>query len=757
MSNDGQFSEALDYHRRGRPGKTEVRPTKPCSTQHDLSMAYTPGVAEPCLAIEKNPDDAFLYTNRGNLVAVVSNGTAVLGLGDIGPLGGKPVMEGKAVLFKRFADIDVFDIELATGDPDEIIRTCEILEPTFGGINLEDIKAPECFYIEETLKKKLDIPVFHDDQHGTAIIAGAGLLNACQITGRKLEDLKLVVSGAGAAGIACSRFMVQLGVAKENVILCDSKGVVHDGRDDLNPVKQQWVVKTKARSLADAMKGADVFLGVSVKDLVDQEMVKSMAKKPIIFALANPYPEITYEKAKEACPDAIVATGRSDYPNQVNNVLGFPFIFRGALDVRARGITEGMKVAAAQALAQLAQEDVPDSVLKAYNLDRLEFGPDYIIPKPFDPRVLWYVAPAIAKTATEEGVARVPLPDVQAYADSLQARFQASYNLMQAVRVRAQQKPKQVVFTDGADLRFLRAARRVVDENIGLPILLGGEEEIEKLAVERHISLAGIEVHDPSLNDGSHDELAKALFKLRARKGMTLVDARRALRDPNMHAAMMLQSGQADAVVGGLTNYYPETIRPALQVLPMAEGRTTVSAVYVCIIGQKPYLLADCAVNQDPDAEKLAEIALSTAEIARSLQIEPRVALLSYSNFGSARGPEAEKVREAVRICREKEPDLLLDGEMHADTAVVQELLENRHPFNRLGRSANCLVFPNLTAANSAYKLLHRLGGAELIGPILNGLSKPVHVLQRDAEVGDIVNLTAIAVLDAQRRPARSA
>jgi malate dehydrogenase (oxaloacetate-decarboxylating)(NADP+) len=717
-------------------------------------MAYTPGVAEPCLEIEKKPDDAFLYTNRGNLVAVVSNGTAVLGLGDIGPLAGKPVMEGKGVLFKRFADIDVFDIELATKDPEEIIRTCELLEPTFGGINLEDIKAPECFYIEETLKKKLDIPVFHDDQHGTAIIAGAGLLNACQLTERKLGDLKMVVSGAGAAGIACSRFMVELGVRKENIILCDSKGVVHEDRDDLNPVKRQWVAKTKARSLADALKGADVFLGVSIKDLVSQDMVKSMAKKPIIFALANPYPEITYEKAKEARPDAIVATGRSDYPNQVNNVLGFPFIFRGALDVRARGITEGMKVAAAQALARLAQEDVPDSVLKAYSLERLEFGPDYIIPKPFDPRVLWYVAPAIAKTASDEGVARVPLSDVQAYADSLQARFQASYNLMQAVRVRAQQKPQQVVFTDGADLRFLRAARRVVDENIGLPILLGGEEEIEKLAKERHISLAGIEVHDPGLNDGSHDQLVEALFQLRARKGMTLADARRALRDPNMHAAMMLQSGKADAVVGGLTNYYPETIRPALQVLPMAEGRTTVSAVYVCILGQKPYLLADCAVNQDPDAEKLAEIALSTAEIARSLQINPRVALLSYSNFGSARGAEALKVREAVRICREREPDLPLDGEMHADTAVVEELLKKRHPFNRLGRPANCLVFPNLAAANSAYKLLHRLGGAELIGPILNGLSKPVHVLQRDAEVGDIVNLTAIAVLDAQRRSA---
>ncbi len=754
MSDPKRFSEALDYHRRGRPGKIQIRPTKPTATQHDLSMAYTPGVAEPCLEIQKNPHDAFLYTNRANLVAVVSNGTAVLGLGNIGPLAGKPVMEGKAVLFKRFADIDVFDLELDTTDPDEIIRTCELLEPTFGGINLEDIKAPECFYIEETLKKTLEIPVFHDDQHGTAIIAGAGLLNACEVTGRTMEEVKLVVSGAGAAGIACSRFMVQLGVKKENVLVCDSKGVIHSGRDDLNEIKQQWAVQTDRRSLADALEGADVFLGVSVKGIVSKDMVRRMADRPIIFALANPDPEITYQDAKDARSDCIVATGRSDYPNQVNNVLGFPFIFRGALDVKAKRITETMKVAAAQALARLAKEDVPDAVLKAYNLEHLEFGPEYIIPKPFDPRVLWFVAPAIAQAATEEKVAREPLEDPHAYAESLRARFQASYNLMQAVRVRAQRKPKQVVYPHGADIRFIRAARRVVDENIGCPILLGCEEEIEELAASRNISLAGIEVHNPVLEDDCHRELATILFRLRARKGMTLEDARRSLLEPNMHAAMMLQSGRADAVVGGLTTYYPETIRPALQVLPLEEGRTTVMAAYVALIGQRPYLLADCTVNREPTAEQLAEIALATAEVARQLQIEPRVALLSYSNFGSARGGEVDKVRRAVEICRAKEPDLPLDGEMHADTAVVKELLQERHPFNRLGRSANCLVFPNLAAANIAYKLLHRLGGAELIGPILNGLSRAVHVLQRDAEVGDIVNLTAIAVLDAQRKEA---
>ncbi len=755
MTTRKHFSEALDYHRRGRPGKIQIRPTKPTATQHDLSMAYTPGVAEPCLEIQKNPHDAFLYTNRANLVAVVSNGSAVLGLGNIGALAGKPVMEGKAVLFKRFADIDVFDLELATDDPDEIIRTCELLEPTFGGINLEDIKAPECFYIEETLKKKLEIPVFHDDQHGTAIIAGAGLLNACEVTGRKLEDVKLVVSGAGAAGIACSRFMVELGVRKENVLLCDSKGVIHSGRDDLNSIKQEWAVETEARNLADAMVDADVFLGVSVKDLVTKDMVRSMAPRPIIFALANPDPEISYEDAKEARPDSIVATGRSDYPNQVNNVLGFPFIFRGALDVKAKGITETMKVAASQALARLAKEDVPDSVLKAYNLEHLEFGEDYVIPKPFDPRVLWYVAPAIAKAATEEGIAREPLDDLDAYAEALRARFQASYNLMQAVRVRAQRKPQQVVYPHGADIRFIRAARRVVDEQIGLPILLGREEEIEKLAAERNISLGGIEVHDPRLKDECHVELAENLFHLRARKGMTIEDARRALLEPNMHAAMMLHSGKADAVVGGLTTYYPETIRPALQVLPMAPGRTTVMAAYVVLIGQRPYLLADCAVNREPTAEQLAEIAMAVADVARELQIEPRVAMLSYSNFGSAQGGEVDKVRRAVQICWEKAPDLPLDGEMHADTAVVKEILQERHPFNRLGRQANCLVFPNLSAANIAYKLLHRLGGGEIIGPILNGLSRSVHVLQRDAEVGDIVNLTAIAVLDAQRKAAR--
>jgi malate dehydrogenase (oxaloacetate-decarboxylating)(NADP+) len=747
-----RFSEALEYHRLPRPGKTQVRPTKPTATQQDLSMAYTPGVAEPCLEIEKNPEDAFLYTNRGNLVAVVSNGTAVLGLGNIGALAGKPVMEGKAVLFKRFADIDVFDLELATEDPEEIIRACELLEPTFGGINLEDIKAPECFHIEETLKARLDIPVFHDDQHGTAIIAGAGILNACELTGRSLGELRVVVNGAGAAGIACARFLILLGVSKDRVMLCDSKGVIHSGRKDLNPIKQDFVVETKARTLAEAMVGADCFLGVSVKNVVTPEMVKSMAKRPLVFALANPDPEISYDLAKQAVPDAIVATGRSDYPNQVNNVLGFPFIFRGALDVRAKGISDGMKVAAARALAQLAREELPDAVLRAYNLETLEFGPDYIIPKPFDPRVLWHVAPAIAQAASDEGLARQPIADIEAYTESLRARFQSSYNLMQVVKVQAQQKPLRVVYPHGADIRIIRAARRVVDENIACPILLGSKEQIEALAAERHIELDGIQLQDPTGWVEGHEEMAEALFRLRQRKGMTLVDARRQVDEPNMHAAMMLQMELADALIGGLNTYYPETIRPALQVLPLQEGRTTVAATYLCILEEKPYLLADCALNQEPTAEQLAEIAISAADMARELHIEPRVALLSYSNFGSARGVEADKVRRAVRICHERYPDLALDGEMHADTAVVEDMLNRRHPFNRMGGAANCLVFPNLAAANIAYKLLHRLGGAELIGPVLSGLSRSVHVLQRGAEVGDIVNLTAIAVLDAQRK-----
>jgi malate dehydrogenase (oxaloacetate-decarboxylating)(NADP+) len=758
MAEGKRFSEALDYHSRGRPGKVEIRTTKPTATQHDLSLAYTPGVAEPCLEIKANPDLGYKYTNRGNLVAVVSNGTAVLGLGDIGPLAGKPVMEGKGVLFKRFADIDVFDIEVDAHDAVDVIRFCEMLEPTVGGINLEDIKAPECFEIEETLKERLSIPVFHDDQHGTAIIAGAGFLNALEITERDIADTTVVLSGAGAAGIACAKFFVELGVSQENLTLCDSRGVVYQGRTEgMNPYKAAFARDTEARTLADAMAGADAFLGVSVAGAVTPKMVKSMADQPIIFALANPNPEIPYDEARRARPDAIVATGRSDFPNQVNNVLGFPFIFRGALDVRAAGISEGMKVAAAMALAKLTKEPVSDVVLDAYQLEHLGFGPDYIIPKPFDPRVLWYVAPTVAMTATKEGIAARPLVDEDEYREELKARFQAAYGLMHSVTVKARQLPRRVVFPHAADDRIIRAARRVTDEKIGTPILLAPVADIERLAAETEVPFHGVEIIDIREQETNRRRYANALFGLRHRKGMTLDDAYRAVLNPDMYAAMMVKEGDAEAVMGGLTTYYADTIRPALQVLPLEPGRTIVSAIYIMIVGGRPYFFADCAVNITPTAEQLAEIALSTAATAlRKFDVRPRVAMISYSNFGSAAGEEPTRIREAVRICREKAPELPLDGEMHADTAVIGELLQKRHPFNVLGRDANILVFPNLTASNAAYKLLHSLGGAEVIGPILTGLSKSVHVLQRDATVGDIVNLTAIAVLDAQRKSGAS-
>ena len=754
MAEGKKFSEALDYHSRGRPGKVEVRSTKPTATQHDLSLAYTPGVAEPCLEIEANPDLAFKYTNRGNLVAVVSNGTAVLGLGDIGPLAGKPVMEGKGVLFKRFADIDVFDIEIDADGPADVIRFCEMLEPTVGGINLEDIKAPECFEIEETLKERLSIPVFHDDQHGTAIIAGAGFLNALEITGRDIADTKVVFNGAGAAGIACAKFFQALGVQQQNMTLCDSNGVIYEGRTKgMNPYKAAFARETEERTLADAMVGADAFVGVSIAGAVTPEMVMSMADQPIIFALANPNPEITYDDARAARPDAIVATGRSDFPNQVNNVLGFPFIFRGALDVRAASISEGMKVAAAHALAELTKEPVSDVVLDAYQLEHLAYGPDYIIPKPFDPRVLWYVAPTVAMAATREGIAARPLVDEDSYREELKARFQASYGLMHTVTVKARQLPRRVVYPNAADDRIIRAARRVADEKIATPILLAPVAEIERLAGEMEVPLNGIEMIDIHEQETNQQRYAEALFRLRQRKGLTLNDAKRAVLNPDMYAVLMVKEGDAEAVMGGLTTYYADTIRPALQVLPLERGRTIVSAVYIMIVRGRPYFFADCAVNISPTAEQLAEIALSTAATAlRKFDVRPRVAMISYSNFGSAAGEEPDRIREAVRICRQKAPELPLDGEMHADTAVIGDLLQKRHPFNVLGRDANILVFPNLAASNAAYKLLHTLGGAEVIGPILTGFSKSVHVLQRDATVGDIVNLTAIAVLDAQRK-----
>jgi malate dehydrogenase (oxaloacetate-decarboxylating)(NADP+) len=750
---DRSFSEALEYHEHPRPGKLEIRATKPTATQSDLSLAYTPGVAEPCRVIAADGDAAFRFTNRGNLVAVVSNGTAVLGLGNIGPLASKPVMEGKAVLFKRFADIDVFDLEVASEDPDDIIRFCELLEPTVGGINLEDIRAPDCFRIESTLQERLDIPVFHDDQHGTAIISGAAFLNAMEITQRDVSQTRVVFSGAGAAGIATARFFQQLGVRAENILLCDSKGVIHSERDDLSPIKLEFARPTAARSLADALIGADAFVGVSVAGAVTPDMVRSMADSPLVFALANPDPEISYGDAQAARPDAIVATGRSDFPNQVNNVLGFPFIFRGALDVRARQVSEGMKVAAARALANLAREPVPEVVLKAYQIDRLNFGSDYLIPKPFDPRVLWTVAPSVAAAATEEGLARQPLLDIDVYREELRARFQASYGLVTIITAKARTRPMRVVYPHADDTRILRAARRVKDEGIGSPVLLGEVAGIRSMASQVGISLDGIEVLHPASETATLDRYSEVLEELRRHRGVTRDQARKQVRDHNTFAALMVREGTADAVLGGLNTFYPDTIRPALQVLPMEPNRTIVSSVYVVVVDGSPYFFTDCAVNIEPNSEQLAEIALAAVDVAeRQFDRRPRVAFISYSDFGSAGGEEPERVRKAVEIFHAARPDVPVDGEMQADTAVVDELIKARHPNGPLDRPANVLVFPNLTAANASYKLLNRLAGAEVIGPILSGLAKSVHVLQRDAAVGDVVNLTAIAVADAQRK-----
>ncbi|HEY7564776.1 MAG TPA: phosphate acyltransferase [Acidimicrobiia bacterium] len=753
MAERTSFSEALHYHEFPQPGKLAIRPTKPTATQSDLSLAYTPGVAEPCRVIARDPEAAFRFTNRGNLVAVVSNGTAVLGLGNIGPLAGKPVMEGKAVLFKRFADIDVFDLEIDAPHPDDVIRFCEVLEPTVGGINLEDIRAPDCFYIEAELRKRLRIPVFHDDQHGTAIIAAAAFINAADLVGKKIDEMKVVFSGAGAAGIATARFFHHLGVRPENTLMVDSRGVVHSQRDDLTEIKMGFARETPTRSLAEALVDADAFVGVSVGGAVTEDMVAAMAPLPLIFALANPDPEITYEAAKRTRPDAIVATGRSDFPNQVNNVLGFPFIFRGSLDVRATGVSEGMKVAAAQALADLARQPVPEAVLKAYQVDRLAFGADYLIPKPFDPRVLWTVAPAVAAAATEEGLAARPLVDLDAYREELRSRFGASHGLLSTVTTAARVRPMRVVYPHGDDVRIMRAARRVKDEGIGSPVLLGDVGLIRELATEVGMSLDGVELIDPNSQIGNLDRYAVVLEELRRHRGMTLDQARIRVRDHNMFAALMVKEGNADAVLGGLTTFYPETIRPALQVLPMQPGRTIVSSVYVVIVKGTPYFFTDCAVNIEPTAEQLAEIAEAAVDTAiTQFNRQPRVAFVSYSDFGSAGGDEPDRVRRAVTEFRNRRPEIPADGEMQADTAVVSDLIRDRRPGGPLDRAANVLVFPNLTAANASYKLLNRLADAEVIGPILSGLSKAVHVLQRDAEVTDVVNLTAIAVADAQRK-----
>ena len=743
--------EALKYHSEGRRGKIEVTATKPCFTSRELSMAYTPGVAEPCREIEKNEEDVFKYTAKGNLVAVVSNGTAVLGLGNIGPSAGKPVMEGKGVLFKRFSDIDVFDIELNTLVPAEVIRTVQLLEPTFGGINLEDIKAPECFEIEEELKKTCNIPIFHDDQHGTAIISCAALMNATEIAGKKLEDMRLVVVGAGAAGIACSNLYITAGVKQENIAMFDSKGHIHKGRTDLNKYKMQFATEKQYADLEDAMKGADAFLGLSKPDLVTPAMVKSMADSPIIFAMANPDPEIKYEVAKSARDDVIIATGRSDYPNQVNNVLGFPFIFRGALDVRATAINDEMKVAAVKALADLAKEAVPEMVFNAYGGKEFSFGREYIIPKPFDPRVLWKVAPAVAKAAIDTGVAKREITDWDAYEEELKERLGLSQEILRGMIQKAYNSGKRIVFPDGEEENIIRAANKIARTDIGTPILLGNKEAIEKKLSDLNLEPAELEIVDPN-NSGKLSEYINAFYEIRKRKGITQVSAKELLQKANYFGCMMVEHGDADAFVGGLTSHYPEPIRPALQCIGVREGFDTVSGLYIVIINRKVLFFADTTVNIDPTAEELAQIAINTADAVKKFDLDPRVAMLSFSNFGSTKHPSSEKVRIATAIVKSKRPDIIIDGEMQADTAVVPAILEHEFPFNDLKTGANVLIFPDLNAGNIAYKLFERLTNATVIGPILTGIKKPVHVLQRGANVDDIINISAIAAVEATDR-----
>ena len=747
--------DALDFHAQGRPGKIEVIPTKPLATQNDLALAYSPGVAEPCRAIEANPDDAFRYTARGNLVAVVSNGTAVLGLGNIGPLASKPVMEGKGVLFKRFAGIDVFDLEVATEDPEELIRFCQLLEPTVGGINLEDIRAPDCFVVEERLKETLDIPVFHDDQHGTAIIAGAALLNALEVVGKSAEEVRVVFSGAGASALSTAEHLVRLGVPREHILMTDSQGVIHRGRlADLNRYKARFAAETDHRTLEDALKGADVFIGLSVQGALSEEAVAAMGQSPIIFALANPDPEILPEEVAQIRDDAIMATGRSDYPNQVNNVLGFPFLFRGALDVRATQINAEMMLAATRGLAALARAKVPESVAAAYEADHFEFGPEYLIPKPFDPRVLFYVAPEVARAAMESGVARNGV-DLDAYRDRLRASLGPGREVMRWLTARARQAPKRVVLIDGQNEKVIVAASQIVEEGVARPILVGRPDKIRPQAERMGVSLEGIEIIYPTGEEELRYAYAEELHRLRRRKGLTLVEARSQMHKPVYFASMMIRRGDADAVVGGIESNYPEVLRPALRCLGTAPGVRRVAGLHMVAQRNRDLLfLADTTVNIDPDAETLAEITLLAARFVEGLGLHPRVAMLSFSNFGSVRSPEAARVVRAVELVKEQAPELEVDGEMQADTAVDERLLLGAYPFSDLKAPANVLVFPNLGAANSAYKLLGCLGGAELIGPVLLGMAEPVQLLQRGSTTQDVVNLATLASVDAaQRRP----
>ncbi|MCS3796045.1 NADP-dependent malic enzyme [Niastella sp. OAS944] len=753
MKKELRKESALEYHAKGRPGKIEVIPTKEAKTQRDLSLAYSPGVAEPCLEIHANPESVYKYTAKGNLVAVISNGTAVLGLGDIGPEAGKPVMEGKGVLFKIFADIDVFDIEINEKDPVKFVQIVKALEPTFGGINLEDIKAPECFYIEQELKKQMKIPVMHDDQHGTAIISAAAVLNALEIQKKKIEKCKFVVNGAGAAAIACIKLYEALGALRENILVFDSKGLIHESRTDLDELKKEFISKGKNVTLEQSLDGCDVFIGLSKGNVLTPDMVKSMAKNPLVLAMANPDPEITYEACTNARKDVIMGTGRSDYPNQVNNVLGFPFIFRGALDVRATQINEAMKLAAVKALAELAKSPVPDIVNIAYNEKNLSFGPNYIIPKPLDPRLLSTVAPAVAKAAIESGVAQTKITDWETYSIELDKRLGLDNQLMRVLGAKARRNPKRLIFAEADNVKILKAAQIATEEKICYPILLGDEKKIRQMALEHNIDLDDMAIIDP--RDDEYEEKRKQygelFFKKRQRKGVNLYEACKMMKDRTYFGSMMVECGDADAVISGLTRNYAEAIRPALQVIGMEEGVKKIAGMYLLLTKRGPLFLADTTVNFNPTAEELADITLLAAKEVRSFNLVPRIAMLSYSNFGSSDSPEAKLVAKAKDIVKQKDPSIIIDGEMQASIAFRQDILRENYPFSELvDQEVNTLIFPNLAAGNIAYNLMKEIGGADAVGPILLGLKKPVHVLQLGSSVRSIYNMALIAVIDAQ-------
>ncbi|TZF86362.1 NADP-dependent malic enzyme (plasmid) [Pedobacter sp. BS3] len=755
MSKINRKQDALDYHSQGRPGKIQVLPTKPTNSQRDLSLAYSPGVAEPCLRIASNADDAYKYTTKGNLVAVISNGTAVLGLGDIGPAAGKPVMEGKGLLFKIFADIDVFDLELDTKNVDEFVRIVKALEPTFGGVNLEDIKAPECFEIERRLKEEMNIPVMHDDQHGTAIISAAALLNACELQKKKIDKVKIVVNGAGAAAISCSRLYVSVGARKENIVMLDRSGVIRTDREKLDPLKAEFATSRDLSTLEDAMKGADVFIGLSSANVLGAEALKTMAKNPIVFAMANPDPEIAYELAVSTRKDIIMATGRSDYPNQVNNVLGFPYIFRGALDVRATTINEEMKIAAVKAIADLARKPVPEAVNMAYNNVNLKFGKDYIIPKPVDLRLITTVSPAVAKAAIESGVARKVITDWNAYTEELEKRLGIEEALMRSLITKAKSNPKRVIFAEADNYKILKAAQIVKDDGIAIPILLGNKDAIRAIIREHALELDGVEIIDPREETARSQKYADYLYKKRQRRGVSTFQAAKFMLDRNYFGASMVEFGEADALISGLTKDYASTVRPALQIIGTAPNVNRVAGMYMMLTRKGPVFFADTTINEDPTIDELVDITVLVNEAVKQFNITPRIAMLSYSNFGSTEGEVPLKTRKAVSILHEKYPDIIVDGEMQANFAINPQLLKDNFPFSTLvDKPANTLVFPNLESGNIAYKLLQELGEAEAVGPILLGLNKPVHILQLGSSVREIVNMVTIAVVDAQAKEA---